>query len=127
MLLLKEKAEEMVRERVALRREQEELWGDNERLFGKLKRSKAAEVHATAKRRNLDARLVMVDAGQAVVRALKGGVSWLVALERELQEKAVWLSRQRRRQSLRTLRTQTWCCGARRGTRICGRRRQGRA
>jgi hypothetical protein len=39
----KEKAKEMVRERVALRRKWGELQGNNKRLFGKLERGKAAE------------------------------------------------------------------------------------
>ena len=38
MLLLKEKAEEMVREQVALQREREELRGNNGPLFGEHER-----------------------------------------------------------------------------------------
>ena len=88
MLLLKEKAKEMVRERVALRKEREELRGNNKRLFGELERRKSVEVPVTAKRYNLEAGIVMVDAG-----ALKEGVAQLVALERELREEAARLSR----------------------------------
>ena len=78
MLLLKEKAGEMVRERVALRREQEEFRGNNERLFGELDQRKGAEVPATAKRRALEARLVMADAGRAVARGAleEGSPGW---------------------------------------------------
>ena len=78
MLLLKEKAEEMVRERVALRREQEEFRGNNERLFGELEQSKAAEVPAAAKHRDLEARLVMANAGRAVARGAleEGSPGW---------------------------------------------------
>ena len=87
MLLLKQKAEKMVRER-------EELRGNNKRLFGELERSKAVEVPAAAKRRNLEVRLVMADGGRAVARgALEEGVARLVALERELREKAARLAR----------------------------------
>jgi hypothetical protein len=78
MLLLKEKTEEMVRERVALRREQEEFRGNNERLFGELEQSKAAEVPAAAKHRDLEARLVMANAGRAVARGAleEGSPGW---------------------------------------------------
>ena len=87
MLLLKQKAEKMVRER-------EELRGNNKRLFGEFERSKVVEVPAAAKRRNLEVRLVMADAGRAVARgALEEGVARLVALERELWEKAARLAR----------------------------------
>ena len=55
MILLKEKAEEMIREQVAPRREQEELRGDNKRLFIELEQSKAAEVPVAAKHRGLEA------------------------------------------------------------------------
>jgi hypothetical protein len=63
---LKEKAKKMVRERVVLRREREELQGDNKRLFGELQRSKAAEAPAAATRHNLKTRLAMADADRAV-------------------------------------------------------------
>ena len=71
MLLLKQKAEKMVRER-------EELRGNNKRLFGELERSKAVEVPAAAKRRNLEARLVMADGGRAVARGAleEGSPGW---------------------------------------------------
>jgi hypothetical protein len=88
--------EEMVREQVALRQEREGVGGDNERLFGKLERSKATEAPMADKRRDLDARLVMADAGRAVARgALEEGVARLVALEHELWEKTARLARQR--------------------------------
>ena len=118
---MKEKKEEMVRERVGLRLEQEELWDNNERLFGKLEKSKAVEVPAAAKHRDLEARLLMADAGRAVARgALEEGVARLLALERELWEKAARLARRRRWKSKGTLWPQMWCCKARRGKRICG-------
>jgi hypothetical protein len=63
---LKEKAKKMVRERVVLRREREELKGDNKRLFGKLQRSKAAEAPAASKRHDLETRLAIADTGRAV-------------------------------------------------------------
>ena len=89
MLRLKEKAEEMVRERVALRREQEELQGNDKWLFFKLESGHAVEAPAAAKRHDLEARLATVDVGRAVASgALKEGVARLVALERELREKA---------------------------------------
>ena len=102
MLLLKEKVEEMVQERVTLRQEQEELRGDNKRLFGQLERRKAAEVPAAAKCRNLEARLEVADTG-----VLKEGVARLVALEQELLEKAAQLARQRHWKRLGTLLPQT--------------------
>ena len=78
MILLKEKAEEMIREQVALRREQEELQDDSTRLFGELEQSKAAEVPAAAKHRDLEARLVMANAGRAVARGAleEGSPGW---------------------------------------------------
>ena len=94
---MKEKKEEMVRERVGLRLEQEELWDNNERLFGKLEKSKAVEVPAAAKHRDLEARLLMADAGRAVARgALEERLTRLLTLERELWEKATRLARRRR-------------------------------
>ena len=66
MSRLKEMAKSMVRGRVVLRREREELQGDNKRLFGELQRSKAAEAPAAAKRHNLETRLAMADVGRAV-------------------------------------------------------------
>ena len=89
MLRLKEKAEEMVWEWFALRQEQEELQGNNDWLFCKFEWGNAAEAPAAAKRRNLEARLATVDVGRVVASgALKEGVARLVALERELREKA---------------------------------------
>ena len=89
MLRLKEKAEEMVRERVALRREQEELQGNNKWLFFELESGHAVEAPAAAKCRDLEAPLATADVGRAVASgALKEGVARLVALERELREKA---------------------------------------
>ena len=78
MLRLKEKAGEMVREPVTMRREQGELRGDNKLLFGELKQSKAAEVPAAAKHRDLEARLVMANAGRAVARGAleEGSPGW---------------------------------------------------
>ena len=49
----------------------------------------AVEAPAAAKRRDLEARLATADVGRAVASgALKEGVARLVALERELREKA---------------------------------------
>ena len=66
MLRLKEKAEEMVRERVALQREQEELQGNTKWLFFELEPGHAMEAPTAAKHRNLEARLATVDVGRAV-------------------------------------------------------------
>ena len=55
MLRLKEKAEDMVCERVALRRVQEEHKSNTKRLFGKFKPSKAVDVSMDAKHCNLNA------------------------------------------------------------------------
>ena len=75
----------------ALEQDREEAGlGDNEWLFGKLERGNAVEAPAAAKRSDLEAWLVTVDVGRAVASsALKEGAAWLVALERELQDKAV--------------------------------------
>ena len=109
ILLLKEKAEETVRERVALRREREELRGDNTWLFGKLELSKATEVAATAKGRNLEVRLAMTVTCQAVTRGtLEEVVARLVALERALREKATQQASRRYWSSSGALRSRTW-------------------
>ena len=63
--------------------------GNNEWLFFKLESGHAVEAPAATKRRDLEARLATVDVGRAVASgALKEGVARLVALERELREKA---------------------------------------
>jgi hypothetical protein len=91
---LKVKAKKMVRERIVLRREREELLGDNKRLFGELQRSKAAEAPAAAKGRDSETRLAMADVGCTVAQGVLEGVTRLVALEPEIQEKAARLARQ---------------------------------
>ena len=79
----------MVRERVVLRREQEELQGNNKWLFFELESGHAVEAPAAAKCRDLEAPLATADVGRAVASgALKEGVAWLVALDWELREKA---------------------------------------
>ena len=89
MLRLKEKAEEMVRERVALQREQEELQGNTKWLFFELESGHAVEAPAAAKRHDLEARSATTDTVRTVaLGSLEEGVARLVALERELREKA---------------------------------------
>ena len=89
MLRLKEKAEEMVREQVVLRREQEELQGNNKWLFFELESGHAVEAPAAAKRHDLEARSATTDTGRAVALGLlEEEVARLVALKQELREKA---------------------------------------
>ena len=72
------------------------------------------------KRINLKAQVATVDVGRVMaLGVLKEGVAGLVALERELREKAAWLARQRRWKRSRILRPPTRCCRAKRGTRSC--------
>ena len=74
----------------ALERDGEEVGlGDNEWLFGELERGNAVEAPTAAKRRDLEVRPATADAGRAVaLGSLEEGVARLVALERELREKA---------------------------------------
>ena len=74
----------------ALEQDGEELGsGDNEWLFGELKQCNAVEAPTATKRRDLEARPATADAGRAVtLGSLEEGVARLVALERELREKA---------------------------------------
>ena len=67
--------------------------GDNEWLFGELKRGNAVEAPTATKRRNLEARPATADVGRAVaLGSLEEEVARLVALERELWEKAARLA-----------------------------------
>ena len=66
MLQLKEKVKEMIREWVALQREQEELQGNNEWLFCKLEWGDAMEAPVAAKRHGLEVWLMTADAGRVV-------------------------------------------------------------
>ena len=73
-----------------LERDGEEVGlGNNEWLFGELEQGNFVEAPTAAKRRDLEARPVTADAGRAVALGLlEEGVARLVALKRELWEKA---------------------------------------
>ena len=108
----------------ALEQDREEVGrlDNNEWLFDELGWDNAAEAPKAPKCRDLKMQLVTTNTSRAVALcALEEGVVRLVALERELHEKAAQLAEQRYPKRLRTLRLQTWCCRVMRGTQSGGR------